>query len=290
MPKVSVYRVPLSDAWSASILGDKPRPRFGAEDERPYLAIEYDPSGRELSWTRYEEKGGVRESRETHYGADGKPASVKEFFGETGSDVMHLFSREASPDGGVRESERVLYSGELDAVIERSFSPEGKLLMERRLDPEGEELESQAFDEEGQPLAQGDEEVTEDEGLKTEEREVDGALVEETRNRAGEIVSSVLSQKDAAGRIVRMEASALSRGVRHVEKTSFSYQGDSKKPSLMRVERWQSWDPNLPPRPLKAGFRMAVYDEKERATELLLAEFSEGDFESDSYYRIDYAD
>jgi hypothetical protein len=290
MPKMRITRVALSDAWSRSILGDGPRPEFKPQDEKTYIEADSDSAGRETSWIRYGDKGEVLESRRSEYGADGKIALLRAYFGESEAEVVHEFSREALGEGGILETERILYSGELDGTVERRYSASGILSSERKLDAEGEETEVLSFDEKGLLLA-GPEDEDGPAGETVTERKVDGAITEEeTRDASGEIVSREITERDERGRLLRAETLTASHGVRYAAKALHSYAGESERPSLTRVERWQAFGPDDTPRPLSPGFRMAVYDLKGRPVELLYADYREGNFEADSYYRIEYAD
>jgi len=286
MPKTIIYRVPLQDAWSVSILGDKPRPDFKPDEEAKSLEIEYDEAGREVSRIRYGGRGEVAESKRTAYAEDGRPASTVEYFAESESEVFHGFKRESAEGGGILETERILYSGELDSMVERRFRADGTLEGERTLDADGEETGIIRYDGEGRPLP----DEGEADGIVTETREEGNRREEIARDADGEFVSRVLVETDAAGRGVRTENEAAARGAKRVTKYEHSYEGDGAKPSLTRVEHWIDFGPGQPPRPLHSGFRMAKYDEKGRPVELLFADHSEGDFEADSYYRIEYPD
>ncbi len=286
MPKTIIYRVPLQDAWSVSILGDKPRPEFKPDDEAKSLEIEYDPSGREVSRIRFGVRGEVVESKRTSYADDGRPASAVEYFAESESEVFHGFKREAAEGGEILETERILYSGELDSTVERRFRADGTLESERTLDADGEETGAIRYDGEGRPLPdEGD-----DDGTVSETREEGNRREEIVRDADGELVSRALVETDAAGRVVRAENEAAARGAKRVTRYVHSYEGNAAKPSLTRVEHWLDLGPGQPPRPLHSGFRMAKYDAKDRPIELLYVDYSEGDFEADSYYRIEYPD
>jgi hypothetical protein len=286
MAKVSVYRVPLSDAWTKSILDEAKRPEFKKEEERLYIRSESDSEGREVYWARYDEDGGIIESRESEYGSDGRISAMRNYFSDSDSEVSHRFSREAASDGGVVEKEEILYSGELDSIQERTFSARGILLRERTLTPEGEEEKVLRFDEAGNPLIEEDE----GEDQRIERREEGRTVFEETRNSRGDLLSSRMEERDEKGRVSRSETLVDLRGVRYIGRTSYSYEGDSDKPALLRVERLEARGPDVPPRPLRSGFRMVRYDGKGRPAEILLADYEEGDLEGDSYYRLAYED
>jgi hypothetical protein len=290
MPKMRIFRVALSDPWSRSILGEGPRPEFKPQDEKPYIEAESDSEGRETSWTRYGEKGEIVESRRSEYGADGRVSILRAYFGESDSEVVHEFSREALGEGGILETERILYSGELDGTIERRYSASGIISSQRRLDAEGEETEVLSFDEKG-VLLPGPEDEEEPASETVTERRAEGGVTEEvTRGASGEIVSREVTERDERGRLLSAETLTSSQGHRYAAKAVHTYEGESERPSLTRVERWRALGPDDAPRPLAPGFRMAVYDGMGRPVELLYADYREGDFEADSYYRLEYAD
>ena len=122
--------------------------------------------------------------------------------------------------------------------------------------------------------------------------EEDGADGEEATEEAedDDDSSGAVEEKDDRGRVLKSVNSIDRHGIIYVQTACYSYEGDSDKPSMMRLDRVAILDPDAPPRPLSSGFRQSRYDAQGRPSEILLADIVEGDFEPDSYYRIEYGD
>lgn len=273
MAKIVVYAQELSDPWGSSILeGNRPWRKEAAD--YPCLEVESDEAGRETSWALRSRDGSVVSSRLTEYDDQGRPEVLTEYFSETESEVVHRFQRR-EVGGLIHETERVEYSGELDSLIEREIGADGKILAERELDAEGNPLDD-GTDEELMDDDQGDE-------AEGEEAEAD-----ETESEAPDPLA--VEEKDERGRVTKRISSIERHGIVYMQTASMSYEGEAEKPSMMRLDRVAIIDPDAPPRPLSSGFRQARYDASGRLCELLLADMTEGDLETDRYYRFEYSD
>jgi len=320
--RIAVYRTPLGDPRSFSLRGAGPHPREAGAPDHLCLERELDDAGRETLVVQRGPEGDVRYRKATSW-EGGRRAGEEEFFAETGATVVHEILRE-----GDRETERVLFDGELDSTIERSFLPDGSLASERVLDASGNLAGLTERDGAGRVVRQVD--------PRSEQRfsydssgeiavlvsTVDGEeTVESTVFEAGLPAGAVISsggeeigrrtisregrrrieEETRAGRVLLRRVEELDAEGRALSLEESSVRTDG---SLVESRRSQEWSadgrllrstvegwitvPGAGRVRAVAGRREMAYDAGGRVTEILLENAHDDELEDDSYYRFEY--
>ncbi len=149
--KISVYRTPLASPQVYSLHGGGKHPREAGAEEHLWLERDIDDAGRETLLVHRTPVGDIHYRKTTRW-RDDQRTGEEEFFAETGAAVTHEFIR----DGG-NVTERVLFDGELETTIERTYYlPGGTLASERTLDASGELAGFLELDHAGRVVHQAD--------------------------------------------------------------------------------------------------------------------------------------
>jgi len=320
--RIAVYRTLLDNPRGFSLRGGGPHPREAGAEEYLCLEREFDDAGHATLVVQHAPGGDVAYRRATRW-EGGRRAGEEEFFAETGATVTHEIVRE-----GNAETERVLFDGELDSTIERTFLPGGTIASERTLDASGGLTGLTERDEAGQVVRQVD--------LRSEQRfsydpsgeiaEVvsieDGReTVESTAFEAGVPVAAVISRDGKeigrrtitregrrrieeelrGGQVVLHRVENLDDAGRTLSLEESSVRGDG---SLLESRREQEWSddgrmllstveawltvPGAGRVKAADGRREMTYDAEGRLAELLLQNAQDEELEDDSYYRFEH--
>jgi YD repeat-containing protein len=149
--RITAYRTPLVDPRGFSLRGAGKHPREAGGKEHLCLERELDDAGHETLVVRHGPGGEVLYRKASRW-EGGRRAGEEEVFAETGATVTHEIERD-----GDAETERVLFDGELDSTIERTYHrPGGTLASERTLDSSGELADLFELDEAGRLMRQAD--------------------------------------------------------------------------------------------------------------------------------------
>ena len=320
--RIAVYRTPLANPQSFSLHGGGPHPGEAGAKEHLCLERELDDAGHETLLVR-RGPGGDLQYRKAVRWEDGRRAGEEEFFAETGATVVHEIVRE-----GVVETERVLFDGELDSTIERTFRHDGTLASERVLDSSGDLASLIERDDAGRVLRQSDQ--------RSEQRfsydpsgdiaelvsTVDGnETVESTVFEAGLPTGAVISsggeeigrravaregrrrieEETRAGRLVLRRTEELDASDRPLVLEESSERPDGSMVETRRVQEWsaegrllrvtvEGWltVPGAGRVRALGGRRELSYDREGRVAEILLENAQDEEFEDNSYYRFVY--
>lgn len=320
--KVTVYRTPLSSPQAFSLHGGR-HPREAASKEHLCLEREIDDAGHETLFVRRAQGGDVLYRKATRWEA-GRRAGEEEFFAETGATVVHDIARE-----GDAETERVLFDGELDSIIERTYRPDGTLSSERIRDAAGELTGLTERDPAGRVVRQLDrrseQRFTYDpSGEIAQAVSIEGGeeTVETTVFEGGEPTVTVIShggteigrrtveregrrrveQERRGGRVVLRRVEELDAGGRPISFEESAERGDG---TLLETRRAQEYSgdgrllratvdawvtvPGGGRLQAAAGRREMSWDSEGRLAEMLLHDARDEEFEDNSYYRFVYA-
>jgi YD repeat-containing protein len=320
--RVEVYRTPLADPPSYALHGGGRHPREAGGTEHLCVEREIDDAGHETLVVRHAPGGDVLYRKTTRWDG-GRRVGEEEFFAETGATVTHEIVR----DGGT-ETERVLFDGELDSSIERTFLPDGTLSSERELDASGSVARLTERDDAGRVVRQAD--------LRSEQRftyDPSGEIAELVSSENGEetVESTVfeagvptatvirrggneigrrtvtregrrrIEEETRGGRVVLLRVEELDEAGRPLSLEEKALRGDG---TLLESRRSQQWSADG--RMLRAtveawltvpgdrrvltatGRREMTYDGEGRLAEMLLDEARDEELEDNSYYRFEY--
>ncbi len=321
--RIAIYRTPLSDPDAFSLRGDRPHPREAEAKEHLYLERVLDDGGHETLVERHAPGADVTYRRATRWEAARRTAEV-EFFAETGATVTHEIVR-----GDGTETERILFDGELDSTIERTYLPDGPLASERVMDAAGDLTSLTERDRDGRVVRQenpgsqqrftydrsGELEVL----VSTVENET---TVETTSFEAGLPTGTIMSrdgkeigrrtmtreghrsveEETRDGRVVSRRVEELDTAGRPLSIEETEMRGDG---SLLETRHTREWSgdglvqqttvvawltlPGGGRVSAGAGRREMTHDPEGRLVELLLSGAHDEEFEDDSYYRFEYA-
>ncbi|MCX7029085.1 MAG: hypothetical protein NTU62_03085 [Spirochaetes bacterium] len=320
--KITVYRTPLANPRAFSLHGDGQHPREAGAREYVCLEREIDDAGHETLLVQHAPGGDVLYRKATRW-EGGRRAGEEEFFAETGATVTHELVRE-----GDAETERVLFDGELDSTIERTFLPDGTLASERVLDTSGELTGLTERDGAGRVVRQAD--------LRAEQRfsydpsgeiaevvsTVDGEeTVESTVFEAGVPIGAVISrdgkeigrrgitregrrrieEETRGGQVILRRVEDLDPAGRPVTLEESIVRGDG---SLLENRHAQEWSadgrmqrstveawltvPGTGRVQAAAGRREMRHDGEGRLAEMLLQDAHDEELEDNSFYRFEY--
>jgi YD repeat-containing protein len=320
---ITVYRTPLSRPHAFSLHGDLPHPREAGAKEHLFLERALDDGGHETLAARHAPGGDVTYRRATRW-EDARRTAEEEFFAETGATVTHEIVR-----GDGTETERILFDGELDSTIERTFLPDGTLASERVMDASGELTSLTERDRDGRVVRQVD--------PGSEQRftyEPSGELavlattlgsettVETTVFEAGLPTGTVISrdgkeigrrvmtreghrrveEETRSGRVVSRRVEDLDSADRPVGIEETVMRGDGSMLETRHEQEWSSGGfvqqttvvawltlPGGGRVNAGAGRRQMTHDTEGRLVELLLHDAHDEEFEDNSYYRFAYA-
>jgi YD repeat-containing protein len=319
---ITVYRTPLANPQAFSLHGDGRHPREAGGKEYVCLEREIDDAGHEALLVQHAPGGDVLYRKATRW-EGGRRAGEEEFFAETGATVTHELVRE-----GDAETERVLFDGELDSTIERTFLPDGTLASERVLDASGELTGLTEWDGAGRVVHQAD--------LRAEQRfsydpsgeivevvsTVDGEeTVESTVFEAGVPIGAVISrdgkeigrrsitresrrrieEETRGGQVILRRVEDLDPAGLPVTLEESMVRGDG---SLLENRRMQEWSadgrmqrstveawltvPGAGRVQATAGRREMTHDGEGRLAEMLLQDAHDEELEDNSFYRFEY--
>jgi hypothetical protein len=316
-------RTPLDSAWNYSLYDDaKSPPR---ENRATYLFMrkEYDPSGNLVRITKLDPDGETLYDRRVVV-EGGKRVQDEEYFAESGSRVVHLYSR-----SGDEEREEILYDGELDSSALRQWDSSGRLRSEKKYDLDGNLVDLSEWDEKGRlvrsmagSLEQSYEYGEADEPLRVVTKDEIGEIVEEARLEGGVVIGGVIYEDgEEIGRkkIERSGDSVTMTETRHGEVSAV--RSETVDPagrlthliesitrddnSILDTELSQTWlssgkigRRNMVRRlrgsaggniiPLANGFRETEWDDSGRPVAILVASYKDEELEDDSLYVVTY--
>jgi hypothetical protein len=321
--RITVYRTPLSSPHAFSLRGDRPHPREAGGKEHLFIERALDDGGHETLVVRHAPGGDVTYRRVTRWEGTRRTAE-EEFFAETGATVTHEIVR-----GDGAETERILFDGELDSTIERTFLPDGTLASERVMDAAGGLTNLTERDRDGRVVRQAD---PVSEQLFTYDRSgeleiltttVEGETTVETTvfeaglptgsiiSRGGEEIGRRVMSRESHrrveeeirdGRVVLRRVEELDPSGRPlgIEETAMRADG-----SLLETRHSQEWSaggfvqqttvvawltvPGGGRVSAGDGRRQMTHDPEGRLVELLLQDARDEEFEDNSYYRFEYA-
>lgn len=320
--RITVHRIPLDNPQAFSLRGSGQHPREAGGAEYLCLERELDDAGHETLFVRHDPEGEVLYRKATRWEA-GRRSGEEEFFAETGATVTHEIVRTAEA-----ETERVLFDGELDAVIERTLRPDGTIASERVLDASGDLRSLTERDAAGRVVYQEDprssqrfsydasgeiaEIVTAADGTET---------VETTLFEAGVPVGAVVScggeeigrrtvtrgehrrteEEMQRGRVVLRRVEDLDSEGRAVRLEEYYERSDGAQVESRRTQEWsadghllattvEGWLTVPGAGRVKAAFgrREMSYDGEGRVAEVLLQDAQDEELEDNSYYRFEY--
>lgn len=321
--RIAVFRTPLSRPHAFSLRGDRPHPREAGGKEHLFLERTFDDGGHETLVERHAPGGDVTYRRATRW-VDGRRAAEEEYFAETGATVTHVIVR-----GDGAETERILFDGELDSTIERTFLSDGTLASERAMDAAGDLTSLTERDRGGRVVRQVDP-VSEQrftynpsgeleilttivEGETTVETTVfeaglpTGTIISRDGKEIGRRVMTRESDRRVEeeirdGRVVSRRVEELDAAGRPVGIEETAMRGDG---SLLETRHEQEWSAEGFVRQATvvawltlpgggrvnagAGRREMTHDSEGRLVDLLLHGSHDEEFEDDSYYRFEYA-
>jgi hypothetical protein len=321
--RIAVYRTPLSRPHAFSLHGDLPHPREAGGKEHLFLERALDDGGHDTLVVRHGPGGDVTYRRVARWEGARRTAE-EEFFAETGATVTHEIVR-----GDGTETERILFDGELDSTIERSFRPDGTLASERVMDAAGDLTNLTERDQGGRVVRQADQaseqRFTYDRSGELEiiTTTVEGeTTVETTVFEAGLPTGTIISRGGTEigrrtitrddhrrveeeirdGRVVLRRVEELDPDGRPVGIEETTMRGDG---SLLETRHAQEWSaggfvqqatmeawitvPGGGHVNAGAGRRQMTHDPEGRLVELLLHDARDEEFEDNSYYRFEYA-
>jgi YD repeat-containing protein len=321
--RIVMYRTPLADPQGFSLRGDGPHPREAGAAEYLYHEREVDDAGHEALFVRHAPGKDVLYRKATRWEA-GRRVGEEEYFAETGATVIHEILRT-----GDEETERVLFDGELDSTIVRTFRPDGTLSVEKVLDASGELTSLTEHDGAGRVVHQTDprseqlfrydpsgeiaEVVTIADGERTVESTVFesgvpvGAIVTRDGQEIGRRTIAReprrrVEEETRAGRVVLRRVEDLDAAGRTLSLEESSERGDGSLVETRRAQEWsddgrllastvEAWIRVPGAGRMKAAFgrREMTYDGEGRIAELLLQDTRDEELEDDSYYRFEYA-
>jgi YD repeat-containing protein len=321
--RIAVYRTPLVDPQSFTLHGSGRHPREAGGKEHLCLEREIDDAGRETLLVRHAPGGDALYRKATRW-ESGRRAGEEEYFAETGATVTHEIAREETA-----ETEHVLFDGELDSTIERTFLPDGTLAVERILDASGELTSLTEHDAAGRVVRQVDpraeQRLSYDPSGELAElvSTVEGEqTVESTVFDAGIPVGAVISsggqeigrrtitregprrveEETRSGRVVLRRVEELDPAGRPLRLEESAVRGDGSMVETRRTQEWsadgrllratvEGWLTVPGAGRVKAtiGRREMTYDGEGRVTELLLQDAQDEELEDNSYYRFEYA-
>jgi hypothetical protein len=320
--RIAVYRTPLANPRGFSLRGDGPHPRDAGAAEYLCLEREFDDAGHETLVVQHAPGGDVAYRRATRW-EGGRRAGEEEFFAETGATVTHELVRE-----GDAETERVLFDGELDSTIERTYLPGGAIASERTLDASGGLTGLTERDGAGRVVRQVD--------LRSEQRfsfDPSGEIAEVVSTEDGHetVESTVFEAGVPTGAVISRDGKEIGRrtvareGRRRIEEElrggqivlhrvedlddagrtlNLAESAARVDGSLLESRRAQEWSDDG--RMLRStvegwltvpgggrmkaadGRREMTYDAGGRLAELLLQNAQDEELEDDSYYRFEY--
>jgi YD repeat-containing protein len=320
--RIAVYRIPLANPGDFSLRGDGPHPREAGAKEYLCREHEIDDAGHETLVVQHGPDGDVLYRKATRW-EGGRRAGEEEFFAETGATVTHELARE-----GDVETERVLFDGELDSTIERTFRPDGTIASERVLDASGELTSLTERDPAGRVVRQVDrrsqqrfsfdpsgeiaEVVSTEDGHETTESTVfeagvpTGAVISRDGKEIGRRTIAREGQRRVeeetrGDHVILRRIEDLDPAGRMLNLKESTVRGDG---SLLESRRTQEWSddgrmvrstveawltvPDAGRVKAAAGQREMTHDGKGRLAEMLLQNANDEEFEDDSYYRFEY--
>jgi hypothetical protein len=321
--RIAVYRTPLSSPQAFSLRGDLPHPREAGGKEHLFLERVLDDGGHETLVVRHAPGGDVTYRRVTRWEAVRRTAE-EEFFAETGATVTHeIVHRDGT------ETERILFDGELDSTIERTYLAEGTLASERVMDAAGGLTNLTELDRDGRVVRQADQAseqrftydrsgvleilTTTVEGETTVETTVfeAGLPIGTTISHEGKEIGRRTMTREGArrveeeirdGRVVLRRVEELDQAGRPVGVEETTMRSDG---SLLETRHTQEWSaggfvqqttvlawitvPGGGRVSAGAGRRQMTHDPDGRLVELLLHDARDEEFEDNSYYRFEYA-
>jgi YD repeat-containing protein len=320
--RITVYRTPLANPQAFSLRGAKPHPRESEAAEHLCLEREIDDAGHETLLVRRDSGGEILYRKATRW-KDGCRSGEEEFFAETGATVTHEILR-----AGDAETERVLFDGELDAVIERTLLPDGTFASERVLDASGELRSLTERDGAGRVVRQADPRseqrfsydssgeiesiVTTADGVETVETTLfeAGVPVGAVISRSGEEIGrrTIMrgerrrsEEETHGGRVILRRTEDLDSGGRVVGLEESSERGDGSLVESRRTQEWsadglllaatvEGWFTVPGAGRVKSTFgrREMSYDGERRIAEILLQDAQDEELEDNSYYRFAY--
>jgi YD repeat-containing protein len=321
--RVAVYRTPLDNPQAFSLRGAGPHPRESETAEHLFLERETDDAGHETLLVRRSPGGEILYRKATRW-KDGRRSGEEEFFAETGATVVHEISC-----AGSDETERVLFDGELDAVIERTLLPDGTVASERVLDSSGELRSLTERDGAGRVVRQADQRsearfsydpsgeiasiVTASGGVETVETTLFesgvpvGALIAQDGEEIGRRTITRVERRRTEeetheGRVILRRTEELDSEGRVVGLEECSERGDGSLVESRRTQEWsadglliaatvEGWFTVPGAGRVKATFgrREMTYDGERRIAEILLQDAQDDELEDNSYYRFEYA-
>ena len=321
--RIAIYRTPLSRPHGFSLLGDLPHPREAGQQEHLFLERVLDDGGHETLVERFAPGGDVTYRRVTRW-EDTRRTAEEEYFAETGATVTHEIVR-----GDGVETECILFDGELDSTIERTFLPDRTLASERTMDAAGNLTTLTERDQGGRVVRQVDP-VSEQRFTYGRSGEIEvlvstvgGETTEErTVFEAGLPIGTIITcggeergrrtltreghrrveEETSDGRLVLRRVEDLDPDGRLVGIEETAMRGDG---SLLETRHTQEWSdggfvrqttlvawltlPGGGRVSAGAGRRQMTHDAESRLVELLLHGSHDEEFEDDSYYRFEYA-
>lgn len=320
--RITVHRIPLDNPQKYSLRAGRPHPREAGVAEHLCLEREIDEAGHEILVVQRDPGGQVLYRKSTRWEA-GRRSSEEEFFAETGATVSHEIVHT-----GDAESERVLFDGELDAVIERILLPDGTVASERVIDASGELRSLVERDGAGRVVRQEDPRselrfsydpsgeiaqiVSAADGIETVESTVfeAGAPVGAVISRDGEEIGRRtitreglrrIEEETNEGRVVLRRVEDLDAAGRVVLLEESSLRADGSLVESRRTQEWsadgrllaatvEGWLTVPGAGRVRATFgrREMGYDGEGRVTEILLQDAHDEELEDNSYYRFDY--
>jgi YD repeat-containing protein len=321
--RIAVYRTPLADPRAFSLRGDGKHPREAGAKEHLCLEREIDDAGHETLLVRHAPGGDVLYRKATRW-KDDRRTGEEEFFAETGATVTHEIVRE-----GDAETERLLFDGELDSTIERTFLPDGAPATERVLDASGELTSLTERDAAGRVVRQVDprseQRFTYDPSGEIAElvSTVEGeATVESTIFEAGLPIGAVVAhdgkeigrrtitregrrrveEEMRDGQVVLRRVEELDPADRLLSLEESAVRGDGSLVETRRTQEWsadgrmlratiEAWVtvPGAGRMKAVAGRREMTHDGEGRLAEMLLHDTQDEELEDNSYYRFEYA-
>lgn len=320
--RIAVYRTPLADPRAFSLRGGGKHPREAGAKEHLCLEREIDDAGHETLLVRHAPGGDVLYRKATRWEGD-RRAGEEEFFAETGATVTHEIARE-----GEAETERVLFDGELDSTIERTFLPDGTVALERFADASGGLTGLTERDAAGRVVRQVDarsqlrfsydpageivEVVSTVDGEETVESTVFeaglpiGAVIARDGEEIGRRTVTREGQRRVeeetrGGQVVLRRVEDLDPAGRTLNLEESTARGDGSLVESRRTQEWsddglmlgatvEAWltVPGAGRMQAAAGRREMTYDQEGRLAEMLLKDAQDEELEDNSYYRFAY--
>ena len=320
---ITVYRTPLSSPQLFTLLPGGRHPREEEGKEHRCLQRVLDDAEHETRFVRWTPGGEVQYRKVVRW-EGGRRTGEEEHFAETGATVTHEIVR-----GGDAETERVLFDGELDSTIERTFHPDGTLATERVSDASGEETGLTEHDGAGRvvylvdPSAEQRLAYDPAGAVARVATTVDGEeTVEETVFEGGVPVGAVITRSGGQigrrtiaregrrrieeetrdGQVVLRRVETLDEADRVVGFEETAARADGGLLETRREQLWSAGGPLLRATAeawltvpgagrMQAGSsrREMSYDDAGRVVEMLLEGSQQEDFEGDSYYRFEYS-